>query len=107
VQLRRGPEVRVSEAALGARTGTVAVGIRPEKIELGDVQPNSLSGRVEESAYIGVATQYIVATPCGRLTVYVQNAQAGAQTAPIGSPLTVSWSPEATFVVDSTEEENA
>jgi spermidine/putrescine transport system ATP-binding protein len=106
VQLRGGPEVRVSEAVLGGRTRTVAVGIRPEKIELGDGQTNSLQGRVEESAYIGVATQYIVETPCGRLTVYVQNAQAGAQSAPIGSPMTVSWSPEATFVVDSTEEEN-
>src|SRR3954466_3490359 len=107
VQLRGGPEVRVSPEVLNGRTGEVAVGIRPEKIEVGDAQENVLSGRVVESAYVGVATQYIVATPCGQVTVYVQNARAGAQAARNGSPLTVSWSPDATFVVDSTEEETA
>jgi spermidine/putrescine transport system ATP-binding protein len=107
VQLRGGPEVRVSPSVLQGRTGDVAVGIRPEKIEVGDAQENVLSGRVVESAYVGVATQYIVETPCGRITVYVQNARAGGQPAPTGSGLTVSWSPDATFVVDSTEEETA
>jgi spermidine/putrescine transport system ATP-binding protein len=107
VQLRGGPEVRVSPEVLNGRTGEVAVGIRPEKIEVGDAQENVLSGRVVESAYVGVATQYIVGTPCGQVTVYVQNARAGAQAATNGSPLIVSWSPDATFVVDSTEEETA
>ncbi|MFL5965131.1 MAG: ABC transporter ATP-binding protein [Gaiellaceae bacterium] len=107
VQLRGGPEVRVSPEVLNGRAGEVAVGIRPEKIEVGDAQENVLSGRVVESAYVGVATQYIVGTPCGQVTVYVQNARAGAQAATNGSPLIVSWSPDATFVVDSTEEETA
>src|SRR5213595_977717 len=98
VQLRGGPEVRVSAQVLNGRTGDVAVGIRPEKIEVGDAQENVLSGRVVESAYVGVATQYIVGTPCGQVTVYVQNARAGAQAATNGSPLIVSWSPDATFV---------
>ena len=105
VQLRRGPLVHVSPEVIRGRSGDVAVGIRPEKIELGDGQQNVLSGRVVESAYVGVATQYIVETPCGRITVYVQNARAGSEAAPVGSALTLSWSPEATFVVDSTEEE--
>src|SRR5436190_6725975 len=107
VQLRCGPLVHVSPETIRGRSGDVAVGIRPEKIELGDGQQNVLSGRVVESAYVGVATQYIVETPCGRITVYVQNARAGGAAAAIGSALTLSWSPEATFVVDSSEEEPA
>src|SRR5439155_20921277 len=72
VRLRSGPEVRVRPDALAGRTGEVAVGIRPEKIELGQGQANSLDGTVVEEAYVGVSTQYIVETGCGLLTVYRQ-----------------------------------
>ena len=103
VRLRHGPEVRVRPQALNGRTGEVAVGIRPEKIELGNGQPNTLDGTVVEQAYVGVATQYIVDTSCGRLTVYRQNASPGLNGAQPGDRLTVSWSPDSTFVVDSME----
>ena len=63
--------------ALAGAPDEVAVGIRPEKIELGDGQPNTFDGKVVEQAYVGVATQYIVETECGRLTVYRQNASPG------------------------------
>jgi spermidine/putrescine transport system ATP-binding protein len=103
VRLDSGPEVRVPSEALAGRTGAVAVGIRPEKIELGNGQPNALEGTVVEQAYVGVATQYIVETSCGRLTVYRQNASPGLNGAAPGERLTLSWSPDSTFVVDSTE----
>jgi spermidine/putrescine transport system ATP-binding protein len=103
VRLRRGPEVRVRSAALAGRTGEVAVGIRPEKIELGGEQANTLDGTIAEQAYVGVATQYLVDTECGRLTVYRQNASPGLNGAAPGQRLTLSWSPESTFVVDSME----
>jgi len=106
VQLRGGPEVRVPEDALAGRRGNVAVGIRPEKIEIGNAsgeQMNTLAGRVIEQAYIGVATQYIVETPCGRMTVYVQNARPGADGVSPGESLALRWTPESTFVVDATE----
>jgi spermidine/putrescine transport system ATP-binding protein len=103
VRLNRGPEVRVPREVLAGRTGPVAVGIRPEKIELGNGQPNALDGTVVEQAYVGVATQYIVDTACGRLTVYRQNASPGLNGAAPGERLTLSWSPDCTFVVDSTE----
>jgi len=103
VRLRGGPEVQVPTAALAGRTGEVAVGIRPEKIELGNGQSNSLAGTVVEQAYVGVATQYIVDTECGRLTVYRQNASPGLNGAAPGERLTLSWSPDSTFVVDSME----
>jgi spermidine/putrescine transport system ATP-binding protein len=103
VRLHKGPEVRVPRGALNGRTGKVAVGIRPEKIELGGGQQNELDGTVVEEAYVGVATQYIVDTACGRLTVYRQNASPGLNGAAAGERLTLSWSPDSTFVVDSTE----
>jgi spermidine/putrescine transport system ATP-binding protein len=103
VRLRHGPEVRVRPEALAGRSGDVAVGIRPEKIELGTGQPNALEGTVIEQAYVGVATQYIVETECGRLTVYRQNATPSLDGAAPGQRLTLSWSPDSTFVVDSTE----
>jgi spermidine/putrescine transport system ATP-binding protein len=103
VRLRSGPEVRVRPDALAGRTGAVAVGIRPEKIELGQGQPNSLDGTVVEEAYVGVSTQYIVETGCGLLTVYRQNASPGLNGAAPGQRLTLSWSPDSTFVVDSLE----
>src|SRR4051794_32789811 len=103
VQLDRGPEVRVPREVLAGRTGAVAVGIRPEKIELGNGQPNAIDGTVVEQAYVGVATQYIVDTACGRLMVYRQNASPGLNGAAPGQRLTLSWSPDSTFVVDSTE----
>jgi len=104
VQLRSGPEVRVRREAIAGRSGEVAVGIRPEKIELGTGHPNALEGKIVEQAYVGVATQYIVETACGRLTVYRQNAAPGLNGAAPGERLTLSWSPDSTFVVDSMEE---
>jgi spermidine/putrescine transport system ATP-binding protein len=104
VRLQGGPELRVPPAALDGRPREVAVGIRPEKIELGDALPNALDGVVAESAYVGVATQYVVDTACGRLIVYVQNARPGDDRVALGARVTLSWRPESTFVVDSLED---
>ena len=102
VKLSDGTVVRAPASA--GRNGPVAVGIRPEKIRLGTGEENSLTGEVRESAYIGVSTQYIVATSHGPITVYVQNTNTRASAANVGDRVTLSWSPEATFVVDPEEE---
>ena len=98
VKLSDGTIVRVPPEAL-TRVGTVQIGVRPEKLRIGGGDGNSLSGVVTESAYIGVSTQYILDTPAGPVTVYVQNDRPGGQVA-TGERLTLSWSPESTFVVD-------
>ncbi|MEA2441187.1 MAG: spermidine/putrescine transport system ATP-binding protein [Thermoleophilaceae bacterium] len=100
VKLSDGTEV---EVPLGGRTGAVQIGVRPEKLRLGGEERNTLSGTVAESAYIGVSTQYIVDTPAGAVTVYVQNDRPAAHSVAAGERVTVSWSPDCTFVVDAEE----
>jgi spermidine/putrescine transport system ATP-binding protein len=99
VRLPDGTTVRVPATA--GRSGELSVGIRPEKVRLGTVEENRLSGQVRESAYIGVSTQYIVDTSAGPITLFVQNAEPGAGPANPGDQVALSWSPEATFVVES------
>ena len=102
VQLADGTVVQAPPQALAGRSGAVQIGVRPEKIRIGAGEANSLAGVVTESAYIGVSTQYILDTPAGPVTVYVQNDRPGGQVA-TGERLTLGWSPESTFVVDSQE----
>jgi spermidine/putrescine transport system ATP-binding protein len=101
VRLADGTVVRAPGAT---GTGPVSIGIRPEKIRLDDTGGNTLEGTVKEQAYIGVSTQYIVETPSGTITVYVQNTDPGAHSARPGDRVTLGWSPEATFVVEPQEE---
>jgi spermidine/putrescine transport system ATP-binding protein len=107
ITLDGGTTVNVSPEALNGRTGRVAVGIRPEKIRLGSAATNALHGKVFERAYVGVATQYVVDTPAGRVMVYVQNTEPVAGLAAPGDPISIGFDPEATFVVDLAEEELA
>ena len=102
VRLEDGTVVRAP--AVTGRSGAVSIGIRPEKVQLGTREENHLAGEVQESAYIGVSTQYIVETPAGAITLYVQNAEAGAPSAQPGDQVTLRWSPDATFVVEPQEE---
>jgi spermidine/putrescine transport system ATP-binding protein len=103
VRLADGTQVTVPSGALAGRSGSVRIGVRPEKLRTGGDQPNTLSGTISESAYIGVSTQYIVDTPAGAVTVYVQNDRPTVQEVAPGERLTLGWSPECTFVVDSQE----
>ena len=98
VRIEAGDELHVP---LGGRTGEVAFGVRPEKIRLGPPREgeNALSGTVKETAYVGVATQYIVSTGAGELVVYAQNTDGSRPLAP-GAVALLSWSPESTFVLD-------
>ena len=95
--------MRVPRESLAGRTGKVQIGVRPEKLRLGGDEINSLPGTVSESAYIGVSTQYIIETPAGAVTVYVQNDRPGANGVSPGDRVTVGWSPDCTFVVDALE----
>jgi spermidine/putrescine transport system ATP-binding protein len=88
-------EVRIN-AALPPPGTRVQIGVRPEKLRLDGGGANSVAGTVKERAYIGVATQYVVETPAGNVTVFVQS----SGTAVEGDAVTLSWDPESTFVVE-------
>jgi spermidine/putrescine transport system ATP-binding protein len=108
VRLDGGGEVRVPAAALRGRSGRVAVGVRPEKIRLGpdgaNHGANRLEGRITERAYVGVATQYVLETSQGSIQVYAQNIDTGVQGTSPGEGVTVSFGPDAVFVLEPSEE---
>jgi len=91
----------------GGISGTVRVGVRPEKITIvPDDGPapndrNHVKGMLRMATYIGVNYQYKVEGPGGNeLTVYVQNLGAkGSQPHP-GEQVRLEWLPEHTFVVE-------
>jgi spermidine/putrescine transport system ATP-binding protein len=98
VRIDTGDELSVP---LGGRAGRVQVGVRPEKLRLGPPLEgeNTLSGSVKETAYVGVATQYVVSTAAGEVVVYAQNSDGSRALAP-GDAALLSWSPDSTFVLD-------
>jgi spermidine/putrescine transport system ATP-binding protein len=103
VRLDSGELVR---ARVNGRTGRVAAGVRPEKITVGPGGgENELHGTITETAYIGVARQLVVNTTAGTVEVFAQNIDSGGHVGPPGSSVVLSWSREATFVVDRGEEE--
>jgi spermidine/putrescine transport system ATP-binding protein len=106
VRLKSGVTLRIGED-LPSRGTEVAVGIRPEKLRLEPVRDgeNRLRGTVAERSYVGVATQYIVKTPDGTVSVFVQNAESRAGGLEPGADVELSFDPDAAFVVDKTEEE--
>jgi spermidine/putrescine transport system ATP-binding protein len=92
--------LHLAPGAINGRSGPIAIGVRPEKIHLGGDEPNRIPGRVRESAYIGVATQYVVDTDVGMLMVFAQNLRPGSETAGPGTAVTLTFSPESTFVLE-------
>ncbi|MEU1310488.1 ABC transporter ATP-binding protein [Streptomyces cinnamoneus] len=95
-----------------ARTGEkLLVGIRPEKITLthaddaGTVADgrNSVRGRIAQSSFTGVSTQYLVDSPAGTgLSVYEQNIERDSRLAP-GAEVVLHWNPGHSFGLDAAQ----
>jgi spermidine/putrescine transport system ATP-binding protein len=101
IRLEDGTLVR---ASVNGRSGTVAAGVRPEKITIGaGGGANELAGTISELAYIGVATQVVVRTPAGTVHVFAQNIDSGGRIPAPGTNVILSWAPESTFVVSEQE----
>ena len=109
--VRLGSDVTVrAPSALIGRTGSVDIGVRPEKIRLrapadAGATPdghNQLSGIVRDASYLGVSTQYQIEARGGaRLTVYEQNVERATRSelwSP-GEEVLLTWSPDHSFVV--------
>lgn len=105
VQVSGGTSITVPGDRLNGLRGRFKVGVRPEKIFVlrprEDVPEgwNSLSGKVQDAAYVGVSHQFTVEGASGRtLNVYEQNI-AGQSVPRPGNSVRLAWKPEHTFVV--------
>src|SRR5690606_22755890 len=97
------PRARSSAATTAG--GKVLVGVRPEKISLthaddaGEIPEgrNRITGRIADSSFIGVSTQFVVDSPvCTDLQVYVQSIDADARLVP-GAEVVLRWNPAHTL----------
>lgn len=100
-------DLEVSRDHLPQGVSEVFLGVRPEKLRLGEGGgPNRLRGTVRDVSFSGVATQYLVELPWGRtLTVVQQND--GSARAQLGEYVTVSWAAEHGFALDASQDVDA
>lgn len=91
--------------------GRVLVGVRPEKVSLAHAADaaavaegrNRIPGRIVDTSFIGVSTQYVVESPAaGQLTVYQQNVERDSRLAP-GAAVVLHWNPDHTFGLDAAQ----
>ncbi|MCX5439967.1 MULTISPECIES: ABC transporter ATP-binding protein [unclassified Streptomyces] len=104
------PAARCTAAATTG--GKVLVGVRPEKISLthaddaGSIPDgrNRITGRVADSSFIGVSTQYVIDSPlCDSFEVYSQNIERDSRLAP-GAEVVLHWNPAHTFGLDAAQD---
>ncbi|MGW5423553.1 ABC transporter ATP-binding protein [Streptomyces sp. NPDC003943] len=95
--------------------GKVLVGVRPEKISLTHADDagriadgrNRVTGRIADSSFIGVSTQYVVNSPAGaELQVYEQNIERDHRLVP-GAEVVLHWNPAHTFGLDAAQDIDA
>jgi spermidine/putrescine transport system ATP-binding protein len=89
-----------------AATGTVHLGVRPEKLRLAgtaDQVPAGhqyVTGVVTDSSYVGVSTQYLVRAAWGtELSVFAPNT-GNAALLPVGTEVVAYWNPAHAFLLD-------
>ncbi|MEU5462866.1 ABC transporter ATP-binding protein [Streptomyces althioticus] len=104
--------LRRARASAPATTGgKILAGVRPEKISLthaddaGEIPEgrNRITGRITESSFIGVSTQFVVDSPvCSDFEVYVQNIDRDDRLVP-GAEVVLHWNPDHTFGLDAAQ----
>lgn len=103
------PEARCS--APTTTGGKVLVGVRPEKISLTHVDDageipvgrNRITGKIADSSFIGVSTQYVIDSPvCPEFEVYAQNIDRDSRLVR-GAEVVLHWSPAHTFGLDAAQ----
>ncbi|WP_329380894.1 ABC transporter ATP-binding protein [Streptomyces sp. NBC_01716] len=95
--------------------GRLLVGVRPEKISLAHADDegsipagrNRITGRIVDSSFIGVSTQYVIDSPvCGELEVYAQNIERDGRLVP-GAEVVLHWNPAHSFGLDAAQDIDA
>jgi spermidine/putrescine transport system ATP-binding protein len=106
VRTTEGDDLTVAGQHLPAGIREVWVGVRPEKLRLGEAGGNRLRGVVTDASFTGVATQYLVRMPWGKEVVVVQQND-GSGKLPVGENVTVSWDPGQEFILDQRQAADA
>ena len=106
VRLPSGTVVEVPKKRLPAATGSVRIGVRPEKLTINLAEEdapensNSIQATVVASTYTGIGTTYECATDDGaKVVAYVENISTASVPAAAGARVRLSWHPEHTFAV--------
>ncbi|MFD9699963.1 ABC transporter ATP-binding protein [Lentzea sp. NPDC059081] len=87
----------------------VAATVRPGKVHLFDetARPPTgwcvLQGVVQDVVYTGVSTQFVVDTPGGVLSAFVQNARRIDDAGAPGQAVRMAWDPEFTVLLENTD----
>ncbi len=103
----QGNEVIIDAAKVPDGLTDVWVGVRPEKLTLGESGGrNRLHGTVVDASFTGVATQYLVRTAAGADVVVVQQNDGSAR-AGVNENVTLSWEPGREFVLDAAQDDHA
>ena len=96
-----GTRLTMPTARAKSSTGSIEIGVRPEKIQITDddqVPPgaNVIRGVIIDTSFVGVSTQYLVRTVGDEeVTVFSQNTATTLRR--LGDHVTLSWHPEHTF----------
>jgi spermidine/putrescine transport system ATP-binding protein len=109
-----GIAVSVPRARSHADSGKGWVGIRPEKVLIGDegealdAPGNTIPGGiVTDVSFVGVSTQYLVKMPWGQeLQVFEQNT-GRRKIFRVGDKVELSWRPEYAFLLDHEQDASA
>lgn len=106
-----GTRVAVPQARAVSTSGSVLVGVRPEKVlllaareELSEDANVVGPGIVTDVSFSGVSTQYQVEVPgLGTLGVFAQNLAGGARVA-VGDEVRLAWAPGFSFGLDGADD---
>lgn len=105
-----GQQLKVDAERCRATSGKIILGVRPEKVQLttdrGEVPAgfNALTGgKVVDTSFIGVSTQYLVQMPSGEeLSVFEQNTGRAIQRP--GTEVVVYWDPSQGFGLEGSQD---
>lgn len=68
---------------------------------------NRITGRIADSSFIGVSTQYVIDSPvCPEFEVYAQNIDRDTRLVP-GAEVVLHWNPAHTFGLDASQDIDA
>jgi spermidine/putrescine transport system ATP-binding protein len=105
-----GSKVALPQTIAEGRSGTIVIGVRPEKVKIGsherahELPRNQVSGVVTDASFTGLSTQYLVRTPWDQeLIVFEQNLSA-AERFENGSEVVLAWEPRHAFALDADED---